>query len=1007
LKHLLLSKVSAEKLVAVVLVALVSGISADIYFSIPQQNSQPQPEETPIATQNPTTQPLTTPTTPEISTNPAPAESSEPEKNAPGRGLLDDLSDSEKTQYQTVVHAALGNWSTFYEFYPKTWQPNATVRFGALLNFSDQIYQNYLAAYSKINFTWCLLTLERDFDPAGNQHSPWDESMSTILTPAGLPIEGGGSVTVSSYTGYTQKTPVDTMVEVPIASFPLDVNSQTHQGKFLATFNLPSNLPPGIYRLKLDFGFRTTNTRYNFNGDGISTRPKDLNNISCTFSPPIPTSGYDVTGKWVDSSQINRHSYWVLLWDYYSNGYRGVVANEDQKKVAISPRNIMHDTIVLPKISSSGTAISYNIEPTFLMNNINLQRNVPLSYTKGTWTVKITLPNGTVSNLGTANFVASRGNGATTKNTSFTAWKPPVYGNYSIEAYGYVEDIWGNRYYGGGNYTFWIAQRLTLATATFQGQPYNVGNRYGRDMAFNPPVPANVTVKATLYINSDTNNTVTMISMGQASVGGIFGAAQGLKALTLNYPGEYYATVFATYWDSSGTLWVCAMRHAGVVYPLDSSIEAHGKKLTLQNGTIVNRGEQNWEGYTAPNGTSVLDHINFPYNASDALLIASEYQSSNKIEPVLTYIVKGSNATYSSSLQTIGKSNLIITTSNGYEPEMFPEYITNLQYYYGSAPRPGFNSRFIVSQDGIRAPYWPTSPNSFGGQIGASNNGDMPGDIYRLLGGVVVRNQSQAPLYAGYQASAFILPKGTNNNRVIGPGTEDLPSPDGTPARFFLVPLRPGMVYTVGATFGAVLQIDPIVPCSVSFSLTAPNGTSFTATGSGDQYGYFAAVDKWPLDKAGLWKYTVNATWNGYSGRVPGLPSDGGWIYVLENPPSNQTGLQLNIPASQTFAVTDGLTISGNSTATKVYFAAIIPGAVLEEGTVDVVNGKFNYTFSPQNMAGKIQTYDIINKVNGKSEIGRVVHLTFFTEENGPNGVYHNFARVVLRGTTAIYVKGQ
>jgi hypothetical protein len=56
-------------------------------------------------------------------------------------------------------------------------------------------------------------------------------------------------------------------------------------------------------------------------------------------------------------------------------------------------------------------------------------------------------------------------------------------------------------------------------------------------------------------------------------------------------------------------------------------------------------------------------------------------------------------------------------------------------------------------------------------------------------------------------------------------------------------------------------------------------------------------------------------------------------------------------------------------------------------------------------MADKIQIYDIINIVNGKPEIGRVVHLTFFSEEQDAIGVYQSFARVVLRGTTAIYVK--
>jgi hypothetical protein len=291
---------------------------------------------------------------------------------------------------------------------------------------------NFKLTYPKVDNACLLLTAERDFDPTGYQHTPWDESVSTILTPAGLPIEGGGSAAISSYTGYTQKTPVDVMVEVPIANFSFDSSGQLYSGKFLTNFTLPQNLPPGIYRLRLDFGFKSGSSRYNFNNNGIGARPTDLNNVSCVFSPPLPASGIDTTGKWVDSSQINRRSYWALLWDYNSNGYRGVVAKEDKNKVAISPRNLIHDEIILPRFSVSGTALTYNLEPTFLLDNANSQRNIKWSYDHGNWSVRITYPNGTVKDLGTAAFLARRGNGATTKNSSFTAWKPPVYGNYTL-----------------------------------------------------------------------------------------------------------------------------------------------------------------------------------------------------------------------------------------------------------------------------------------------------------------------------------------------------------------------------------------------------------------------------------------------------------------------------------------------------------------------------------------------------------------------------------------------
>jgi hypothetical protein len=964
------------------------------------------PTSQPTATPQPTSSPTPIPTHPPPGTGPSVVERTVQENSV--ESILNSLSPSEKSTFVVAPNATLGNWSASITYTPLKWTASARVRLGISMGISNTLLTEFRSLNpAQISNASILITAERDFDPQGNQHVPWDNTISTILTPTGLPIEGGGSAAVSRYNGYTQRGPVDIMLEVPFSNFTLARDTQWTSGKLYGSFDLPNNLPPGIYRLRLDFALKAGSRYIDFNNNTVGTRPQSFSSISCAYSPQIEASGWAVNGTWVDASIIARKPCWVLLWDYNSNGYRGVVAREDEGRVAISPRNLIHDDVILPKVNTNGVALSYNLEPLFLFENDNTQRSIPWQYKSGQWSVRITLPNGTLVNLGTANFTARRGNGATTQNASFTYWKPPIYGNYTVEAQGWIQDVWGNRYAGGGNYSFWIGERLTLATATFQGMAYNVGNRYGRDMAFNPPVPANVTVKATLLANSDPNNATTVISKGTATPTGLFGAAQGLIALPLNSPGEYFATVTATYVDPKGVLWVSAMRHAGVVYPINSSIDAHGKKLTIPGGTLVDRGETHTEGYVAPNGTLYLQHINFPYNSGDALLIASEYQGANKIEPVLTYAVKGSNATYDSGLQTIGKTNLVIKTSNNLSPEMFPEFITDKQYYYASAPRPGFNSRFIIAHDLIRAPYWPTSNNNFGGQIGASNNGDFPGDIYRLLGGVVVRTQGQTPIYAGYQASAFILPNGTKNNRVIGPGEEQLFSPDGQSARFFLVPIRPGSTYQVGATFGAVLQIDPVVPCNVTFTLTAPDNTTRVTKGLGDQYGYFAAVDKWPLDQAGVWTYSVNATWNGYQGRVPGLPDIGGWIYVLENGALPGPGITLNMTQQQTFSPLIGLNVTGRTTASKVYVAAIIPGAILEEVVLQVNNGSFSYAFDPQKMANKIKTYDVINMVNGRAEIGRVVHLTFFSEEQGTDGIiYHSFARVILRGQTAVYVRG-
>jgi hypothetical protein len=77
----------------------------------------------------------------------------------------------------------------------------------------------------------------------------------------------------------------------------------------------------------------------------------------------------------------------------------------------------------------------------------------------------------------------------------------------------------------------------------------------------------------------------------------------------------------------------------------------------------------------------------------------------------------------------------------------------------------------------------------------------------------------------------------------------------------------------------------------------------------------------------------------------------------------------------------------------------------LDQGTLAVKGGKFGYTFDPAALAKKIPIYDTVNLVTGLPEIKDVVQLTFFSTETGPGGVlYHSAVRLIIRGTTVLYV---
>jgi hypothetical protein len=901
-------------------------------------------------------------------------------------------------------YTSYGEWFAEASTSPAAWKAGEKVRVRAKLTVGVQHLRNFANDKISVDGFALLVTAERTFDTTGWLRLASDDRLSTLLTPAGLPIEGGTQGAVTTRFGYPFRSPYDQLVRVPLTA------ARTEDSRVEVNFDteaaLASDLPPGIYRLRLDYGVTAGTRYYSLQARTFAARQSSVMNRvieSHHFSPPIPASGYDAAGRFVDAVQILPRIPFVLLNAYNSNGYRGVIAEEDKHRFNIASRNLIQDDVILPRYNTAGQAVSYSLEPQFPTDALEVRNNIPWDYTKGAITVEIVAPDGKVANLGTLRYVGNSGQWPTTRNTAITAWRPAMYGQYTVRLTGWLSDIWGNTYQGGGTYRFWIANRMTMATATFQGMAYPVGSRYGRDIGFSPAVPADVCVDASLYVNSDPGDVRRDRWCGKASPSGVYGSAQGAKYLMLDAPGEYAAHILATYTDSKGHLWVCSMRHAGIVYPEDSPIVARGKKFSAR-GKYVDRGETWFEGhYNTTDQVGSLVHFNFPYLPGDVLLIASEGQSANKITPVLIYEEKDRPpATWDTRFNGISATNLRINTSNGYSPHLFPEYITDWGYFYASGPRPGFMSRFLIGEDGIFAPYWHLSPNSFGGQFGASSNGDMPGDIYRLLGGVVLRKKGEAPLYAGYLASAFILPPGSHNNRVIAPGQEDLLGPTGQYARYYLVGPRPGMMYEAGAAFAPAFQIDPILPADIRFTLRYPGGKEVSTSGKGDRFGSWAGT-RWTLDEPGVYRYWVESQWEGYGGILPGLPRQGGELYVIEPAkPKDAPELQFDLPVESTFDTVRGLRITGRSTSEIVRFAAVIPGAVIDQGELPVTSGKFEYFFDPRLINQSTPSYDIEHRVTGRAELGDIVHLTFFSKEKHASGAYHSFARIIIRGNRVV-----
>lgn len=914
---------------------------------------------------------------------------------------------NEKEIRHTAYGQALfGSWRADLKLSPGLWEPGKNLEAVVRLHLSQYIMSGMDAQGVKPEAILMLITSERYFDPEGWLRMPSDERMSTLLTPTRLPIEGGSSGAISRVTGSRYRNPVDEFVKIPFSELRKEPGDNSYWIEHQFKFDLPQDIPPGIYRLRVDFGVSADNRDISLNNEGFAVRQEKDEQLSLMYSPPIACNGADVAGNQVDAATIVQRIYWVLLREYNSNGYRGVIADEDKHKFALSERHIIHDEVILPLYDERGDKMSYNLEPCFITDTVDKQRNIPWDFSSGELSIQINGRDGVVNDLGVAPFSGQKECGTTTGNPSFTNWQPEAYGQYTVTAKGWIADIWGNRYYGGGTYRFWIAKRMTLISPIFQGVAYPVGVYYGREINYVPPAPADVTIKVDFYPDSDTNKVKSLFEKGKATLAGSYGLRHWENPLVFDAPGEYHAHILATYTDSEGHLWVSTMRHAGIVYPMDTPLMVHGKKFKIEN-ELVERGETHFEGHIdESDGSRHIGYMTFPYNSGDVLLIASDGHGLNRVEPVLTYELKGDNQPYDPELQAIGATNARIVTSNGMSPHLYPEYITDWAYYYAGAHRQGNVVQFLVGEDGVHEAYWQTSATNSGGQIAVSNNGDIPGTVQRLIGGVVLKRNNMPALHGGYMASAFILPKVTNNNRVIRPGEESLIGSDGRKAWFFLVQHRPGNIYEQGGFVIPALQIDPFLPIKVRYSLRYPDGSVRSIEGAAPPIGYFIPTERWELTQPGVYIAYANASWEGHRGQQPGMGYS--YVFVMENEkerPANVGRLKLALKTHQTFTIEQGLTIEGFSSAETVYYAAMTPGAAVAQGRIKVENGRFRYHFDPVAVNKHLPLYDIENKLTGRKETGRVFHLTFFAAERGDDGTtYHSYARVIMRGTTAIYV---
>lgn len=841
--------------------------------------------------------------------------------------------------------------------------------------------------------------------PAMHTNNGW----SNLFTLAGLPIDNL-SADFALGTARVEPQQVVRRGDQLLAGFRFELN-------------IPADLPPGIYvpvfsgRAQIGdsdlFGWAENSVIF---GEGPDPAPPAFSRLPLVLN----------VGSLTDARLL-----WALLIDHPGDGSRGILPAADAERAALSNRvRFNSPTLILPPGR-------YPIEPYLLNQMPNAYHTtsaplLPLSLPGGRLNASVTLPDGTVDALPGAPIVQNRlSTAALDERDAFGAQAPldvyrlttlnPVYSDYPFEAYGEytinlsgsVEDVFGNRYGGGGEYRLLIAEPLKLLPGVLPGTPFHVGDAFYAGGQVLPGMPAAVSVRLTL-VPVGGGDPVVRVYEGQANPDGVFVFGDE-EAFVFDQPGEYVIDYEARYTLPDGRLWAASQRSAGIV---------------AADGGLVARGVRGLSGVDAayspawfttatypPAGIASGQprRPHFPYHSGDVVSVPDSRASG--ILPALTVQdldgayadwLRGTLPGYVSAaglsmdqLAVIDALPLLPVLGGPptiYAPALLPDLIVNHAYAYISAVRPGVTVRQFVAggDDAGLALHW-DADDPLNRQIGAGVGGERPGDYTFLFGGAVVRNAEAGVRTTAAYAALAVTVGGDAPARVLPPfGAADggpLLTIDGAAVETFFHPTaaRPGQVFRVGDTLAIAGQAAPTVAADVTVTITAPSGRTTRFDGRTSPTGYFYQPQHdLPLDEPGRWTVRVNLSPAGRTsagavppplplGGIPGAPDGVFSVYVAnaDDPPLAWSGGgdvdQATRPGSLQNLSID---VPAGWTEVSASFVVASPSYVLDAGALNVFGTSASYQLNPGALAQRFPNLEGDGRGEGPSA-SDVLTVTF------------------------------
>ena len=306
----------------------------------------------------------------------------------------------------------------------------------------------------------------------------------------------------------------------------------------------------------------------------------------------------------------------------------------------------------------------------------------------------------------------------------------------------------------------------------------------------------------------------------------------------------------------------------------------------------------------------------------------------------------------------------------------------------------------------------------YANQIGVGAHGDLPGEFKFQYGAAVLHGSALDQSHYAIHGSLFVLlpdddPDGT---RTFPPFQGNGGGPSGGPLFtlkgeeidlfIHLTGVRPGSVLETGNTFALVGAIGPTLPAQVTYTVTAPDGSQRRFSGWANEIGYYYEPDdNFIVDQPGRYTVDLQVSYDGSTsagqvtapfptGRVLGTARGQFSVYVVS---PHSAPLTVDLPrhdfltAPADFTVTagapDGLMLTGG------HMTALMPGVVLEDGPLTVVNTGLTYDYDPVGLAAGVPILDV--ERNGQPVAADVVTVSLFGEGTDSDGQPSYAARVV------------